>query len=113
MPKGFSGDMVRGLPESVLKSPDVQRALQAWPPKLAAKTLSKDEREAEDKAASSAEERAMVQSKLDAALLKKKAAKRASIAAGLTKPAVTSEKASAVEMSKPTERVARSTGAKE
>ena len=38
-PKGVAGDVVRGLPMNVLRAPEVRRALQAWPPKLAAKTF--------------------------------------------------------------------------
>lgn len=49
LPKGIEGDMVRGLPFSVMRSPDVQRALNAWPPKLAAKVLDPAAREAEEK----------------------------------------------------------------
>ncbi len=45
MPKGQPGDIVHDLPESVLAAPDVARALGAFPPKIAAKTFDKEERE--------------------------------------------------------------------
>ncbi len=45
-PKGCEGDMVRDLPESVLMAEEVQRAINAWPPRLAAKTATIEERDA-------------------------------------------------------------------
>lgn len=123
MPKGTPGDVVRGLPESVLKAPDVERALKMWPPKIAAKTLSKDEREAEDKERAAAEEEQAKLDKAHAEALKRREAKLAKRAAGETaevapagdRPTVPTpmalapELAAAAEEKSKVERVARKT----
>lgn len=80
LPKGIEGDMVRGLPFSVMKSPDVQRALNAWPPKLAAKILEKDEREKEEKALAEQAEKDATAKALAKTMADKRAAKLAKAA---------------------------------
>ena len=103
MPKGIDGDIVRGLPASVLKAPDVQRALNFWPPKIAAKALSKEEREAETKAMAEQAAKDEAAAKVAEELAKKKAAKLSKMAGAETVPTDT----------KPAERVARSAKVKE
>lgn len=59
MPKGIEGDIVSGLPLSVLKAPDVERAIHAWPPRVASKISSAPERDiAAEEAKKKAEEKA-------------------------------------------------------
>lgn len=94
MPKGTSGDIVRGLPVSVLEAPDVKRALGAWPPKVAAKVLDPAEREAEAKAQAEAAANAEKESEARAAFVKAKAAKKAAPAAPVV--AVSGDKPSRV-----------------
>lgn len=94
MPKGTSGDIVRGLPISVLEAPDVKRALGAWPPKVAAKVLDPKEREAEAKAHAEAAAKVKKEAEEHVAFMKAKAAKKAAPAAPA--PAVPNDKPSRV-----------------
>lgn len=83
MPKGTEGDIVRGLPPSVMQAPDVQRALTMWPPRIAAKTLEKYEWEkAEQERAEAAEKQATADKELEE-LLKIRNERLAQQAAGM------------------------------
>jgi hypothetical protein len=112
-PKGVEGDIARGLPESVLRAPDVDRALKMWPPKLAAKTLSKDERAAEEKALAELAEKDAKAAKTSAELVAKKAAKRAKIAANPPAPTFEEPAPAGAVTTTPAERVARGAGRRE
>lgn len=105
MPKGTQGDVIRGLPESVLKAPDVDRALKMWPPKIAAKVFDKDAREADEKQRTEAAEKQAELDKAHSEALERKAAKLAKRSAGDTAPAET--KAAAPDDKSKAERVAR------
>jgi hypothetical protein len=90
LPKGTPGDIVRGLPLSVLQAPDVKRALGAWPPKIAAKILEPAERAAEEKKAGEVVEKQKAAEEAAKKLAATKAAKRAAapvVAPTETKPA--------------------------
>lgn len=76
-PKGYPGDIVRDLPPSILLAPEVQRALNAWPPKIAASEITIHVREEErtvEAAAVEAQQKAAAQHAL---LLEEKTRTRA------------------------------------
>lgn len=101
MPKGTPGDIVRGLPLSVLQAPDVKRAIGEWPPKIAAKVLDPAEREAEERKAGEAADRQRAANEATTKLAAAKAAKRAAV------PVTTASVVAASVVAAPTEKPAR------
>lgn len=87
LPKGTPGDIVRGLPLSVLQAPDVKRALGSWPPKIASKILDVTERAAEERKEHEAAEQQKAADDAEKKLLAAKAAKRAAPVPTNEKPA--------------------------
>lgn len=87
MPKGMEGDMSAGLPLSVLKAPDVERALKAWPPKLASKIQTRTELEASRTKAAEATEVAKKAAEETARLRQVRADRLAVMAGADVKPA--------------------------
>lgn len=83
LPKGTPGDMLRGLPASVLEAPDVKRALNAWPPKIAAKVLDTEAREQDDKERAEAAAKDEKRQQTDATLAATKRDKLAKAAGAL------------------------------
>jgi hypothetical protein len=76
LPKGTPGDIVRGLPISVLQAADVKRAIGAWPPKIAAKILDSAEHAAEERRVSETIEQQKAANETAAKVAVAKAAKR-------------------------------------
>jgi hypothetical protein len=87
-PKGTKGDILERLPLSVLDAPDVKRALEAWPPKLAAKLLEpREQEEAEARAVADAKKREEEAAE-HRRLLDVKASRRAAMAGAQVEPSV-------------------------